>query len=789
MLQSKTRWMIKKSDEEKKQKLVQQLNISPLVAGLLVNRGINSEEAARAFLFPEKQTFYDPFLLDGMERFVQRVKQAITEKEPILIFGDYDADGVTSTVIMLQTLQQLGAVVDFYIPNRFTEGYGPNKAAFQHAFEKGFRLIITVDTGIAALEEAAYAKELGIDLMITDHHEPGAVLPQAYAIIHPKLPQSAYPFRELSGAGVAFKCAHALYGFVPEQLLDIAVIGTVADLVSLQDENRLLVKKGLQKIRQTEHIGLKALCKQAGINDLSLVNEETIGFIVAPRLNAAGRLDSADPAVQLLVSEEPQEAEMIAEEIDELNKRRQEIVKKITEEAMEEVEKHFPPHDNAVLVIGKEGWNPGVIGIVASKLVEKYYRPVIILSYNHQKGLAKGSARSIAGFDIFQNLTKCKELLPHFGGHPMAAGMTLPLENVEELRRRLHHFATELLSDEDFLPLTYLDETVPLKEIDLKALEELNMLAPYGTDNPKPLVMIDHAQIASMRRIGADNTHLKVTLEQEGFTLNGVGFGLGPLYQQIAPGSPLSVIGELAINEWNNVRSPQLFVKDIKIDCWQLFDYRGLKRMERMKECIPAEDAQWVVFQKNHLALFEKILQEEKDRLCYMEDVKKPVLTGQDLVLADLPASKEQLRRLLEQIKPVRIYVHFYKENSDYFSTIPSREDFKWYYAFLAKKGTFDVRHLGTALAKHRGWSSDAVKFMSKVFFELEFVKIDNGFISLNKHANKHDLTESNTYRQKHAQYSLENELLYSSYEQLKKFFNACFQERDKTEEAEKEWT
>lgn len=431
MLKSKTRWVVRKPDQHLVQMLANELKITPLTASLLVNRGLDTVDAARYFLFG-KDDFHDPFLLKGMDLAVNRIRQAIEHHERILIYGDYDADGISSTSLLMLTLLDFGAMVDFYIPNRFTEGYGPNEQAFRQAKENGFSLIITVDTGIAAVHEAAVAKELGLDLIITDHHEPGPVLPTALAIIHPKLPDSTYPFRELAGVGVAFKLAHALYGKTPEHLLEIAVIGTVADLVSLKGENRLIVKKGLEQLRSTKNIGLKAIFKSAGIDPLT-INEETIGFTLGPRINAVGRLKDADLAVRLLLTDDPEEAEIFATEIEVLNKTRQEIVNTITAEAIEEVETHYSGPENKVLVIGREGWNAGVIGIVASRLVEKFYRPVIVLSFDRDKGLAKGSARSIQGFDLFHNLSTCRDILPHFGGHPMAAGMTLKLDDVDEL--------------------------------------------------------------------------------------------------------------------------------------------------------------------------------------------------------------------------------------------------------------------------------------------------------------------------------------------------------------------
>jgi single-stranded-DNA-specific exonuclease len=786
MLKSKTRWIVRQTDQHLVKMLENELNITPLVASLLVNRGFDTVVSARYFLFG-KDDFHDPYLFTGMDIAVNRIRQAIEKQEHILIFGDYDADGVSSTSVLMMTLLDLGANVDFYIPNRFTEGYGPNEPAFRQAKENGFSLIITVDTGIAAVHEAAVAKELGLDLIITDHHEPGPVLPEALAIIHPKLPGSHYPFRELAGVGVAFKLAHAMYGKMPEHLLEIAVIGTVADLVSLKGENRLIVKKGLEKLQATKNIGLKAIFKIAGVDPLT-VDEETIGFTLAPRINAVGRLEDADLAVRLLLTKDPEEAEMLAAEMEALNKTRQEIVNSITSEAMEEVENYYFGAENKVLVIGREGWNPGVIGIVASRLVEKYYRPTIVLSFDNEKGLAKGSARSIAGFDLFQNLSTCRDILPHFGGHPMAAGMTLKLDDVDELRKRLNKLADEKLSEEDFIPITYLDEEVHLEDITLAALDEVKLLSPFGIDNPKPKVLVNNVDISSIKKIGSEQNHLKVLVNENGTNLDGVGFGLGPLADEISPGAKLSLIGELSINEWNNIRKPQIFIQDIAVHTWQLFDFRGQLRMNQIESVVPAENRKVIIFNQEYFAKMNRNPSLETILIQDEAEAKAVDCTMANIVLLDLPPSKEIVVQLLKGKQPSRIYAYFYKESSDFFSTIPTRDHFKWYYAFLAKYGPLDLNRYADDVAKLRGWSRETIHLMTRVFSELDFVTINNGFITLKKSAQKRDLTDSRTYQAKKQQSDLEKDLLLSSYQELKSWFDEVIQVSVEMEEAVNKW-
>ncbi|MGK4041251.1 single-stranded-DNA-specific exonuclease RecJ [Heyndrickxia oleronia] len=789
MLKSKTRWVVRDTDQNAVEQLVNHLNITPLVATLLVNRGIEKIEDAKSFLYGESESFHDPYLLYGMEEAVNRIRLAIKNKEQILIYGDYDADGVSSTSVMMTVLNDLDANVDFYIPNRFTEGYGPNEEAFRYAASIGIDLIITVDTGIAAVHEADIAKELGMDLIITDHHEPGPILPQALSIVHPKHPESHYPFKELAGVGVAFKVAHALYGKIPEHLLDIVSIGTIADLVPLRGENRLIVKNGLKRLVNTENKGLQALFELTNTKQ-SDINEETVGFVIGPRLNAAGRLDSADPAVELLLTNDKIAAENIAQEIDAMNKERQSIVNEITKEAIAMVEDNMELKESRVLVIGKEGWNAGVIGIVASRLVEKFYRPTIVLSFDTSTNLAKGSARSIVGFDLFKSLSACRDILPHFGGHPMAAGMTLKIDDVSQLRSRLHEIAKDVLTEEDFVPITEIDACIPIGDIHLEAIEQLNLLEPYGMSNPKPKVLVQDLSISQIRQIGADNKHLKVIFEKSGVHLDGVGFGLGEYSKQISPLASVSAIGELAVNEWNNIRKPQIFIKDMMIEEWQLFDVRGHKPLKKWIQQVPMDNSIFIVFHEDNIKELQK--SELNGTIVHLKDIPQAQslnINGGNIILLDLPPSKEILESLIYNKQPSRVYTYFYHKEEHFFSTLPTREHFKWFYAFLRKRGTFDLSRFGNDLASHRGWTRETVDFMSQVFFELEFVTIKNGLITIHPVKSKRDLLESSTYQEKLAKMTLENELLFSSYQELKNWFDERMIGLQDVEEETKQWT
>ncbi|RXY98314.1 single-stranded-DNA-specific exonuclease RecJ [Fictibacillus sp. S7] len=779
MLQARTRWNLLPVPEEQASALSSALKIPELVAKLLVSRGMETVESAERFLYSGPQAFYDPFMLDGMNETVNRIKTAIEQNEKILIFGDYDADGVSSTSVMVYTLKALGADFEFYIPNRFTEGYGPNEPALRWAREQGFNLVITVDTGISAVHEAEVAKEIGLDFIVTDHHEPPPVLPGAYSIVNPKKPGCPYPFKGLAGVGVAFKVSHALLGEAPLHLLDIACIGTIADLVPLVDENRIIAREGIKALERTTKKGLRALLEVAGLKD-TVLNAEHVGFAIGPRVNAAGRLDSAVPAVELFTTEDEEAAKMLASEIDQLNKTRQSIVSEITKEAVEEVEQNFPPEDNAVLVIAKEGWNPGVIGIVASRLVEKFYRPTIVLSIDSEKGLAKGSARSIEGFDMFENLSLSRDILPHFGGHPMAAGMTLAASDLDELRSRLNRQGREQLTEEDFKPVTAIDLECSLDEVTIETIEQMNKLAPFGVNNPTPRVLIPDVNISEIKKIGSQSNHLKIQFSDGKHKLDAIGFHKGELMDELSYHSPVSAVGELSINEWNGYRKPQLMLSDLAVREWQLFDLRGIRDAQKKLFSLPESKVLIIAFEEETMK--HPAFSELQERIyLYPKQKDQMDFAGKYVVFLDVPKTREEFFYLLESNpEPERTYVIFHQENDQFFSSVPTREQFRWFYAFLTKRKLFDAARHGEELARLKGWSKEAVPFMSKVFFELDFVTIENGVITIKDRPEKKDLKHSTTYRNKLEQAAIENQLVYSSYQELKN----CFHQSRKTHQA-----
>ncbi len=761
------RWTVERPDQQLINSMAKELGISSVHAKILASRGLTDPEEAKAFLHMDASSMHDPFLLYDMDKAVELIKKAIASNKKIAVYGDYDADGVTSVTVLTTALERMGADVFFAIPNRFEHGYGPNKELFLELYEQGASVIITVDNGISGVDEITYAKTLGLDVIVTDHHEIGEVMPPADVIIHPRHPEGAYPFGELAGAGVAFKLACALLGEVPLDLIELVAIGTVADLVPLRDENRYFVKEGIKRMRVSKRPAIQALARVSGAEQGELT-EESIGFMIGPRLNAAGRLGDASPAVQLLKTEDASLAMTLAKELDTLNKERQAIVSDISKEADELIATMHGEKVPYVFVIAAEGWNAGVVGIVASRITEKYYRPTIILSIDVEKGIAKGSARSIIGFDLFAELSKNSHLLPHFGGHQMAAGMSLAISDVDTLRDALNAQAAQVLTAEMLSPELIIDVPLSIDEIDVDVLESLELLRPFGMDFKKPVYLLEDLSAVTVRKIGAAKNHMKLELAGGGQSLDAIGFGLGHIADQLTPGVKISVAGDLQVNEWNGNKKPQLLIGDIRSRDWQLFDLRGVREPSRWLPTIPVDRTLFVAFHEQTVTHFQSSMKGIVIDLFGQVSMAK----ANNLVLLDIPDDVVHLEELVLSINPSRIYAHFYAPESKYFDGLPSREQFGWYYSFLKKREKFDIVNNGEQLTKHKAWKKDTVYFMSKVFSELGFVKIEDGFVSVKETSGKRDLTEAPAYKERERQIELEKRLLYAPHMELKQWFD-----------------
>ncbi|MCF6092763.1 single-stranded-DNA-specific exonuclease RecJ [Microaerobacter geothermalis] len=789
MLHAKTRWKLCEIDPEKAELIQKKFGISPILSKLLVSRGIDNERKVREFLQADESTIPDPFLMHDMAKAVGRIRIAIERKEKILIYGDYDADGVSSTSLLIHTLSSLEANFDYYIPNRFSEGYGLNQDAIHQAIEKGFSLLITVDTGISALDETAYAQSKGIDVIITDHHEPPSVLPEAYAIVHPKLSGSSYPFPHLAGVGVAFKLAHALLERIPYEWLDIVALGTIADLVPLIGENRTIVKLGLQVLNQTPNIGLKALCQVSGLQGKEIGTGQ-VGFALAPRINAGGRLETAYLAVQLLTADQMDEAVYLAAELDRLNRERQSLVEEIYLEAEQKVLSH-PDLYKYAIVVAKKDWNIGVIGIVASRLVERFYKPVIVLSMDEEKGVAKGSARSIEGFDLYQSLSAMEDILPHFGGHKMAAGMTLSIDHIDDLRKRFNFSAKEILSGEDYVPITQVDIQCELSDIELKLAEELESLAPYGMGNPVPLIMLKGVYLSQIRKIGRDGTHLKCTILKNHKNLDGVGFQMGELSSQISQESPADIIGQISINEWNGYRRPQMVLKDMVVRERQIFDWRGCPRSERLLSIPNIAHSTIICFQYKSQRELEVIIEQGNrvDDLLYFDGS----FNGQSgwnmdssckqVICYDLPLRIDDLSYVLSFFPNAeRIYCLFGDKDLPKVEALPARDHFKWVYQRIRTLRNTSLKQMYLYGIKNQ-LSSSMIQFMIDVFHELGFIHLDMGKIAYIDQPKKRELSESALYQKRMDEIRLETELIFSTTEELKKTIDSMINQRNTEEE------
>lgn len=546
-------------------RLTQALGVSPVIAQVLYNRGLTDPETAKAFLTAGREQILDPFLLKDMDRAVALIRTQLQSGEPIMVYGDYDVDGVTGTTILVLALRALGATVDYYIPDRFTEGYGLNGNALREIHARGFRFVLSVDTGTTAVPEAELAQELGITLVISDHHEPGPVLPVVPALINPKRPDDTYPFKGLSGVGVAFKLALALGTPNVWDLLDIVTMGTIADMVPLVDENRAIVREGLQRLGATRRPGLRALMQVAGVKEP--VTATHIGFALGPRINALGRMGSAMRGVDLLLTEDPVEAERLAKLLDDQNRQRQEVEAAILTEALQQAEAQTIVERERVVVLAGEGWHHGVVGICASRVLEAYGRPVILLSVEGEE--ARGSARSIPAFHMHAALTQVADLFAKWGGHAAAAGMTLKHKDlVPDLRARLNEIGRSWLTEEDLVSELPVDAWLRFEDVTPDLVAELMQLEPHGIGNPAPIFGLEGVAVADRRFMGNEQQHLKLFLQEPGGgrwapQLEAVGWSMAPAAP--APGALVQIAFLPELNRWQGKEKLQLVLKDVQV--------------------------------------------------------------------------------------------------------------------------------------------------------------------------------------------------------------------------------
>jgi single-stranded-DNA-specific exonuclease len=566
-------WILKpEGDTATVNKLMQELNVSKPIATMLVQRGITTFDEAKMFFRPQLEHLHDPFLMADMNKAVERLQKAINKKEKILIYGDYDVDGTTSVALVYSFLKKRTENIDYYIPDRYKEGYGISFQGIDFAAENNFDLVIALDCGIKAVDKIEYANEKKLDFIICDHHTPGDKIPEAVAVLDPKREDCKYPYKELSGCGVGFKLLQAytqqtqgdfkeLYSY-----LDIVAISIASDIVPITGENRVLAYYGLKELNQTKKEGLKAIIEVAGLKDKKIIISDCV-FKIGPRINAAGRIESGRSAVKLLISEDKEPAKQFSEDINNFNTTRQEFDSSITQEALKMIEDNPEWKEHKATVLYKEDWHKGVVGIVASRIIETHYKPTIVLTKS--KGMATGSARSVDGFDLYAAIDACSDLLESFGGHKHAAGLTIKIENIEKFRNRFNEVVTNMITPGQQIPKIEIDAKISFKEINNKFFNIIRQFAPFGPGNMTPVYVTEKVMDTGFSRaVGGDLSHLQLTIkDQSHVRMKGIAFGAAKKYlPAIKQKKSFDICYSIEENEWQGNISLQLLVREIKIN-------------------------------------------------------------------------------------------------------------------------------------------------------------------------------------------------------------------------------
>ncbi|GLB46971.1 single-stranded-DNA-specific exonuclease RecJ [Philodulcilactobacillus myokoensis] len=751
MLASKYKWNLQDLKPEKN--LAKQLNLNPLILSILKQRGYQNEEEIEHFLKPTLDQMRSPFLIHDMKKGIQRIKKAIADNEKITVYGDYDADGLTSTSIMYEVLNDIGANVDYYIPNRFTDGYGPNTKAFKKIINDGTSLIITVDNGISGYDQIEVANQMNCDVIISDHHDFPKKIPHAYAIIHARYPGHEYPFGDFSGAGIAFKIACALLNEIPEELLDLASIGTVADLVSLTDENRIIVKNGLKIMADTQRLGLQSLMQNADLN-VDYLNEESISFGIAPRLNALGRMGDANIGVRLLTTFDDELAKQLADFIEAQNNKRKQLVTNITKSAVEKAQTG-KNKDRKTLVIAGKNWHEGVVGIVASRIVETFNKPTLILNINPKNHTAKGSGRSIDGFNLFKALDHHRDDMISFGGHPMAVGLTINSNKLDALVNDL-----ESAGEDQHLKLNHrknikVAEKISIDDISLSFYKDLLQLAPFGTDNERPIFEIKPSFITDIKTMGKDNTHLSFKINGKHKFLKVIAFKKGYLAKSIASmPSQIAMIGSISLNHWRGRDSIQIMMKDIKGIGTAIID----RRTRFLTKSIFNTHGLYIFFHSSLMHHLKDFCNEQSTFVMFnhLPDDKR----FDNIIFVDCPDRLSDLYGVFERINPTQLFVYFYKKQRATLDGIPSRNQFIKFFRLIQTKGKIDLTKDFDLVVEQTKLSKSTVIFMIQLFIELGFVSVQDEMMIFNHHPKKQSIQDASRYHLREQQIKTEQQLL-----------------------------
>lgn len=753
MISTRYNWNVKFNHQHSDEiiALAKSLNLTPLLVEILLGRGYKNIDDIKNFLEPSLNSLHDPFLINDMQKAVDRIQNAIGNEEKITIYGDYDADGLTSTSILYETLIELGADVDYYIPNRFTDGYGPNITAFEKIINQGTSLIVTVDNGVAGQKAIALANSKNCDVIITDHHELPETLPDAYAIVHTKVGNSKYPFKDLSGSGVSFKLSQALIDEIPQDKLDLAIIGTIADLVPLEGENRALVQFGLNAIKYSMRPGLLALIKKAGVK-LENLNEQDIGFAIGPRLNALGRMGDANVGVELLTKIDEKRASKLADDTDKNNAKRKELVEKITNEAEQMASSEANLNKKTLVLSGKD-WQTGVLGIVASKIVGKFNKPTIILGIDSKTNLAKGSGRSVTGFDLFKGIDKDRDLMEAFGGHEMAVGLTIKAEMINELTSLLEKSAEQQnfdISDKPELPIAI---SVKADDIDMKLYHDIQKLSPFGTNNEYPRLEIIPNQIEKVSLMGKNNDHLKIILKNRNCTIAAVAFGKGNEVDEVNENSDnLKVAGYLNLNEWKGQKNIQIMVDDLATEGISIKD----QRTKNLSESMFKKEGTYVFF---HDKLASKLSEYigENSNIQIADNLNS---LKENVFIVDCPDTLDDLKLLLGKVDQQSLFFYLYKSNYCFQSGMPNRSDYAKLFKFIELQDNVDIANNLKAVSNHLSINRDLLIFMIQVFLELGFIKVKHGIMNGVKNPAKKNIETSASYQLRIKQLEVEKMLL-----------------------------
>ena len=746
----KYNWIYPNYDENFIKEL-ESYSISKNVAKILNARNITDMNSVKKYFSDEYEEGYNPFLMHDMQKAVDRINEAIENEEKILVYGDYDADGITSTVLLVETLISMGANVSSYIPNRFEEGYGPNKKAFTKIIDSGITLIITVDNGIAGVEEVDLANELGCDVIVTDHHKIQDTMPNAYAIIHPEHPDGNYPFKKLAGVGVAFKLAHALLEIFPDFLLDLVAIGTIADMVSITDENRIFVKQGLELINEDPRIGLKMLLELSGID--TKIDEQTVGFYIAPKLNSIGRMDSAKLGLTFLMAEEPVTARALAEQIEQYNIQRKQVTEDIVKDVISKIENSEKKQKNVIMVSGE--YHEGVLGIVASNIVEKYQKPVFIM--NEKEGVLKGSARSIFDFNIYVAMNKISDLFLAFGGHTLAAGFSFEKSNFEKIEEFLHNEFEEFKQNNDLKANKNIDIVTSLEDISYQFINSLDALKPYGMDFEKPTILIENAMVLNKTHFGSEKQYLRLTIADEVGNLDCITFKDSVTFDKVEKNDIIDLVCNIDKNNFNGRTKLQAHIIDIHIKEFLFEDLRFINYD------IANIDINCLKLSK---------YKDDKDNNFYQyKDLDSLIDKEFEYIyLLDIPTSKEYLYKIIN-LKPKKVFLICEEKQvlSDVY-LIDKNRLIKLFNLILStnNKQINVAQQLDKLLAVLKT-NVDSLKIMIQIFKELELINFVNNTIILNPDYKTVDLKKSSSFIRMENIFEVENLLLKESITNINK--------------------